>query len=218
LDSSRKGVLTRFQSDLLGRLSERLPAFFLTGGSALGEFYLGHRASEDLDLFTDDAQAFDEADFVVRQVCSELGLDLVAARTAPAFRRYVASRGDQQVVLDLVLDPVAQIDPAKLVIDGIRVDTLREIAVNKVCAMLGRWEPRDLVDLFFITRAGIDPLDLLPEARGKDGGLTPASLAFALRTSPPLQLPHGMLAEVTLAELIEFRDRLIGEFVRLAEP
>jgi hypothetical protein len=117
-----------------------------------------------------------------------------------------------------VLDPVAQIDPAKLVIDGIRVDTLREIAVNKLCALLGRWEPRDLVDLFFITRAGFDPLSLITEARRKDGGLTPASLAFALRTAPATHLPHGMVAEVSLAELNAFRDRLVDALLRLAEP
>jgi predicted nucleotidyltransferase component of viral defense system len=32
--------------------------FFLTGGTALAEFYLRHRHSEDIDLFTLDESAF----------------------------------------------------------------------------------------------------------------------------------------------------------------
>ncbi len=50
----RKGLLTPLQTAFLVTFAT-LPdqaQFYLTGGTALAEFYLGHRLSFDLDLFT----------------------------------------------------------------------------------------------------------------------------------------------------------------------
>jgi predicted nucleic acid-binding protein len=52
-----KGILSDFQKAFL-RLFAGLPdqeRFYLTGGTALSEYYLGHRLSYDLDLFTTEA-------------------------------------------------------------------------------------------------------------------------------------------------------------------
>ena len=49
-----KGILDKAQREILEVFS-RFPdadRFYLTGGTALAEFYLGHRRSFDLDLFT----------------------------------------------------------------------------------------------------------------------------------------------------------------------
>jgi hypothetical protein len=45
-------ALSPFQRALLEAFFRRSPAFYLTGGAALAGFYLGHRRTEDLDLFT----------------------------------------------------------------------------------------------------------------------------------------------------------------------
>jgi hypothetical protein len=49
-----KGIITGSQLDFLRAFSslEDSGHFYLTGGTALAEFYLGHRRSFDLDLFT----------------------------------------------------------------------------------------------------------------------------------------------------------------------
>jgi predicted nucleotidyltransferase component of viral defense system len=54
-------VLTPLQRDFLSAFFARSIAepFFLTGGTALAAFYLHHRYSEDLDLFTLDHDALD---------------------------------------------------------------------------------------------------------------------------------------------------------------
>ena len=52
-----KGILSDFQKAFL-RFFASLPdqeRFYLTGGTALAEYYLGHRLSYDLDLFTSEA-------------------------------------------------------------------------------------------------------------------------------------------------------------------
>jgi predicted nucleotidyltransferase component of viral defense system len=49
-----KGILSNGQKQLLVDLSkiQSIDKFYLTGGTALSEFYLAHRKSYDLDLFT----------------------------------------------------------------------------------------------------------------------------------------------------------------------
>ncbi len=49
-----RGTLTLIQKNLLTVFSKVKDAsfFYLTGGTALSEFYLGHRRSYDLDFFT----------------------------------------------------------------------------------------------------------------------------------------------------------------------
>jgi predicted nucleotidyltransferase component of viral defense system len=49
-----KGILTDLQKEIL-LIFSKIPDsnnFYLTGGTALSEFYLGHRKSFDLDIFT----------------------------------------------------------------------------------------------------------------------------------------------------------------------
>jgi hypothetical protein len=49
-----KGIITDLQREILTIFSEIHDSkmFYLTGGTALAEFYLGHRKSFDLDIFT----------------------------------------------------------------------------------------------------------------------------------------------------------------------
>ena len=47
-------ALTALKKDFLKAFFDRSQDFFLSGGSALGIFYLQHRRSYDLDFFTTD--------------------------------------------------------------------------------------------------------------------------------------------------------------------
>ncbi len=49
-----KGIITNLQREIL-LISSQIPMikmFYLTGGTALANFFLGHRKSYDLDIFT----------------------------------------------------------------------------------------------------------------------------------------------------------------------
>ena len=84
---------------------------------------------------------------------------LSALQTAPAFVRISVARGDETVLVDLVAEPVAVVEPPVSVDLGgamIQVDTAHEILVNKLCALLERSELRDLVDVDALLQAGGD--------------------------------------------------------------
>lgn len=208
MDSSRPSTLTPLQQEVLAAFFRHEQGFFLTGGAALAGYHLGHRVTLDLDLFTLDAAAFERGRHVLQAVADELGASLSIRQDAPGFRRGLLSRDGESVVVDLVLERVAQRVPTKPMVDGIRVDPLEEIAANKLCAIVGRAEERDLVDLWALEGAGVSLVDALPAALDKDGGATPANIAWLLsqvQLPPDLRLPAGVDAR----ELSRFIEELV---------
>lgn len=106
----------------------------------------------------------------------------------------------------------------KPLLEGLRVDPLRELRANKLGALLGRGDIKDLVDLYVISEAGLDPIDGLDDASAKDAGMEPATLAWVLQqldTDPSALLLERELCQ---AELEAFRDHLVRRLQALAWP
>lgn len=213
--STRK--LTPLQDELLRAFFEREEGFFLTGGGALAGFYLQHRPTDDLDLFTLDAEAFERAHHTLLDAVAALGGKAVARQTSPAFHRYVVTRGDESVVVDLVLERVVQLSPEKRETDGIRLDPPQEILANKLTALASRAEIRDLVDVMKMERAGYNLDEALDGALAKDGGCTPATLAWVLSQ---IEIPDGteLPGDVDANELRKYLDDFIRRLRRAAAP
>lgn len=208
--------LTPLQDEVLRGFFRSTRDFFLTGGAALTAFHLGHRTTNDLDLFTASGD-LEPGVSALRDVAREIGASVESLRTEPDFRRFLIRRGTESVVVDLVRDRAPQIHDEKPERDGIRVDPADEILANKLCALLSRGEVRDLVDVLALERSGLRVEDALAPAATKDGGLTPAQLAWVLsqvRIGPDARVPGGF----TSAELRTFVDDLAGRLTRLAYP
>ena len=56
----------------------------------------------------------------------------------PIFTASSSPGGDDREIIDVVVDRVPQVDALKASVDGIRVDTLREILANKLSTMVSR--------------------------------------------------------------------------------
>ncbi len=124
---------------------------------------------------------------------------------------------DDVVVIDTVHERAVQRVSAKPSVGHIVVDPPEEILANKLTAVVRRMEERDLVDIFALERAGFRVEDALPSALAKDGGCTPATLAWLLsQVDMPdgLQLPGG----VSPSELRTFIADLIKRLRRAALP
>ena len=209
--------LTPLQRALLETFFLHERRFFLTGGAALTGFYLQHRSTLDLDLFTLDPEALEAGRRTLETTAAELGATLAVRQHAPGFERYVVTAGGESVVVDLVLERVAQTAGPKRAVGSITIDPIEEILANKLTTILSRAEERDLVDLLFLERRGLRVEDALASAQRKDGGCTPAALAWVLaEISIPdgIDLPGG----VTSVELRRFVEDLIVRLRRLAFP
>lgn len=210
--------LSAFQLEVLDAFFRRADGFFLTGGAALAGFHLGHRETQDLDLFTDEDR-LDEGAAVLRAVADELGASIESLRTAPDFRRFLLRRPGDAVVVDLARDRAPQgIQPKPLwEVGPLRVDPVGEILANKLAALLGRGEVRDLVDVRALLRSGVGFDDAFALAQQKDGGLTAAQLSWVLsqiRIEDGASIP----GDVSPADLRAFLDELVAQLVRRAFP
>jgi hypothetical protein len=208
--------LTPFQAEVLGAFFERTKGFYLTGGAALAGFHLCHRETHDLDLFTLAGPLTEGVD-ALRELARALGAACEETRTAPEFRRFLLRREEASVVVDLVVERTAQLVQDKPFIGAIRIDPPEEILANKLCALLGRAEIRDLVDVRALEQAG-QPLErALAAARQKDGGMTPAQLAWVLSQisiGEKARVPGG----VSPQELRSYLEDLIDRLAALARP
>jgi predicted nucleotidyltransferase component of viral defense system len=209
--------LTALQKEVLARFFKHERGFFLTGGAALVGYYLHHRSTSDLDLFTLDRDAFERGPFVVQQVAEELESAVEVRQDAPGFKRFALTRLGEGVVVDLVHEKARQLAPEKLTIEGVVVDPREEILANKLTALVGRMEERDLVDVYFLERAGLCVEDHLDAALAKDAGATPATLAWLLSE---IHIPDGakLPARVTPSELREYVAGLIKRLRLRAFP
>ncbi|MEW6128164.1 MAG: nucleotidyl transferase AbiEii/AbiGii toxin family protein [Acidobacteriota bacterium] len=208
--------LSTLQEEFLNAFFKLEDRFFLTGGAALVGFYLGHRETHDLDLFT-LADVLDEGVATVEAIARQLSASLESIQTAPDFRRFLLRKGKDSVVIDLVREYVTQIVSEKPVVNGVKVDPPQEILANKLCALLSRSEIRDLVDVRALELLGYKVEDALPSAAAKDSGLTAAQLAWVLsqiEMSDDL-IPPG---EVSVEELRQYLADLIRRLTRQAFP
>lgn len=184
--------------------------FYLTGGTALAAFHLHHRMSVDLDLFTLDDLALREADILIPSLAAAVGCRLGPMRRTEHFREvFLEPESGDPLKIDLVRDFGPQYGE-RLRFGPIIVDSIENIGANKLTAILGRTEPKDFVDLYFILQAGYDFDDLLAKARTKDSGLHPFYLAGSLRqvlnfrrlpaTTPPLDVIELQQFMLSLAD------------------
>ncbi len=209
--------LTPLQRDLLLAFFEREQGFFLTGGAALAGFYLHHRETTDLDFFTHDGDAFERGAFALRAAADHVGAEVSIKQDAPGFKRYLITRGGDSVLVDTVWERVKPAYPEKRMDGRIVLDSAEEIAVNKLTTLVSRSEPRDIVDLMLLERSGLSIDAALPKALEKDGGCTPATLAWVLSQ---VSIPDGVAlpAGVPAAEMRTFLRNLVERLLRAATP
>ena len=163
-------ILTNNQKILLARFgaSHLSATFYLTGGTALSAFYLQHRLSEDLDFFT-------ENDFGVEDIL-EFVKSLPGVRDTQYERKYdrriflLHYAGTQPVKVEFTRYPFSRVKLGPM-LDGIHVDSLEDILINKLMAMTDRTDSKDYVDLYcaFKARPDLNLADLIDKTTVKFG-------------------------------------------------
>jgi hypothetical protein len=153
----------------------------------------------------------------LRRAAAAVGATVEAVQEAPEFRRFTVTRGADMTLVDLVIDRAPQLVADKELVGDVRVDPEREIAANKITALLGRTAPRDLVDLFALLHRGHALESALADARRKDAAVDPGTLAWVLsqwRIGPDVPLPVG----ISLDDIERMRASFIERLLMLAVP
>ena len=130
--------------------------------------------------------------------------------------------GEEACLLDLVAESHGPVNPplARAIESvEIRVDSPQELAVNKLVALLSRYELRDLADLRELLACGADLPVALRQAVAKDGGFSPATLAWVLQSYPFQRYRREELLPPEAVEGLEaFRADLIETLVAESDP
>lgn len=123
--------------------------FYLTGGTALSGFYLHHRESEDLDFFSENDFDNQLADKFIDKISRLLKLKANFTQIEDT-RIYELLKGNNlKVKVDFNFYPYKRLKKG-IRIDGVEIDSLLDIATNKLQTMVSRTEVKDFVDLYFL--------------------------------------------------------------------
>lgn len=193
----------------------RVPAH-LAGGAALSGAWLAHRLSRDVDLVCHHAEDVRALVRELPEIARELGTSIALVRDAGTFVRARAEVEGGALEVDVVYEAHGDLDaPAPL--EGVTLESLADLRASKLTCLLSRSEPRDLVDLLFLDRAGYPPERDLALALRKDAGVDPGVMAWLLGQFPTRPLPV-MLEPLDEDELTRFRDELRERLRRVAVP
>lgn len=141
--------------------------FYLTGGTALAGFYLFHRKSEDLDFFSAEEVDPMVIDVFLKSQKGKLGFTEFEFQKSFNRNLFFLRYSDETLKTEFTYFPFPPLE--KGVLQGqLRIDSMRDIAVNKVFTISQQVRARDFVDLFFILKKENWNLDdLLKDARIK---------------------------------------------------
>ncbi len=174
--------LTEFQSRLAKQLARnRTEDSYLAGGAAILLEPNTARYSNDLDYFHDSEQRVAEAFAADRELLEALGYALRVDLNQPGYIRAIVRLDESSTKVEWAHDsswrfmPTVGHERFGFVLHPI------DLAVNKLLALAGRDEPRDLLDTLSQHRDVLCLGALCWAACGKDPGFTPLSLLELLR-------------------------------------
>jgi len=202
-----RGILTPIQRNLLVEIGKNREASFfsLTGGTALAEFYLGHRRSYDLDFFTSERDLIIPFTKVIEENLLREQYTLSVIRRFETFVELEVNKEDESVGIHFAYDSPFRLEEPQLSELGVKINSYRDLIVDKLLTFFGRWKHRDAIDLFFILKT--EPIEALMEmAKQKDPGFDLYWFSVALKEVDKFpdeidQWPIDMLVEVNAREL-----------------
>ncbi len=205
MDKPALEILTPLQRRVLDTLfAEEAFArtFYLTGGTALAVFYLGHRYSDDLDFFTNGP----DPGFLwpmLQKLQEPLGVT-VESRT-PSFIRIQCGKA---LRVDFVQDVPFRVG-VPIRHGAWQVDSLENITLNKITAIQGRLDAKDYVDLYLLLkkRPG-DILKLLEAAKQKDASIEPFIWSKVIGDVESFRVLPRMITPLDLKDLVAFYQAL----------
>ncbi|RJQ24536.1 hypothetical protein C4565_09530 [Candidatus Parcubacteria bacterium] len=143
--------LYKLQDKILDLVFTEETEFYLTGGTCLNRFYLEKRYSDDLDLFTNFSETFA---YSAREFIDKLKKSNFAPKNlvdSKDFIRINVSEDNVRLQVDFVNDRVKRFGDF-LHREGYVLDNPLNILSNKITAIIGRDNPKDIFDFYLIAQ------------------------------------------------------------------
>ncbi len=211
------GILTPEQKSFLAVVAEEkylCRSFYFTGGTPLSAFYLHHRLSEDIDLFSEEEIYLPSISSFVKKVQKKLRIQKVDYNNflgLHSFQLYFSKNNILKV--DFNYYPFPRIEKG-LKYKNLSVDSILDIAVNKVHTIFMKPRARDFIDIYFILRQEKFSLnDLILKAKAKfDWHIDPVQFGVRLTQAAETSDYPRMLKKINHSE---WKDFFVGEARKL---
>jgi len=192
-----KTILTTKQFDFLELVSQEqqiTEIFYLTGGTALAEFYLKHRISEDLDFFSEKSEVDPKTiEIFLKKESSCLKVKKINRNQFLGLFSYtLIYQGDETLKVDFSYYPFPRIKKG-LNYKKLEISSIYDIAVDKIHTLFMKPRARDYIDLYFIMKEKkIRLKQLILDSKAKfDWDIDPITLASQfLRVKDLVDVPR----------------------------
>lgn len=135
--------------------------YYLTGGTALTEFYLHHRLSEDLDFFTTSEVNNEKINEFIENLKASARIKYYVTKKISGLYQYTLFYSDGDIVkADFNEYDYPQVEQG-VKFGKLRIDSMYDIAINKLESMCHRTKARDYVDLYSLISQDIFSMEQL---------------------------------------------------------
>ncbi len=185
----------------IGSTSFLTERFYLTGGTPLAAFYLGHRFSEDLDFFSEQEVDIAALNAFWQDAKADLGILKIDAQQSYNRNLFFFHLASGVLKAEFTYFPFPRIETGP-VRYGIQTESMLDIAVNKLFTIYQRTKARDYIDLYCLCRKqGYEISDLIAKARMKfDYHIDPLQLVTQFYKAKDAPDMPRMIIDVPAAE------------------
>ena len=172
--------LYALQDEVLDVVFNTENEFYLTGGTCLSRFYIEKRYSDDLDFFTNNSQRYS---FAIKNIklALQAKFSLSVEVETKDFTRF---KINDLLQIDFVNDIAFRYKNVVVNDNNYIIDNIENILSNKITAIIGRDNPKDVFDIYLISQFySFDWKEILNAAHEK-AGFSNEELIIRLKSFP----------------------------------
>lgn len=200
--AKEKSILTSHQRDILELISKEdyfTSRFYLAGGTALSEFYLKHRLSEDLDFFCEKEEV-DPLPILrfFENKSKDLKIKKIETKRVLGLYSFFFHFKDGEVLkVDFNYYPFERIEKG-VKFGNFEIESIYDIGVDKVHTVVLKPRARDFIDIYYIVKEKkYDLKELLKQAKIKfDWDITLVELGARLLEAAKLKDYPKMIKKI----------------------
>jgi len=196
VDSIDYTKLYKLQDEVLDIVFDTESIFYLTGGTCLSRFFYEKRYSDDLDFFTHANIEFNRG---IREIKIALSKKFTVVEEVTS-KDFIRFKVDDLLQIDFVNDRVMRYESLNYLDNGYIIDNCKNIFANKITAVMGRDNPKDIFDIYLLDKfTDFDFQEILTVAHEK-AGFSNDDLIIRLKTFPLLLLKSIVLKDLSFLD------------------
>lgn len=177
--------------------------FYFTGGTALSYFYLQHRYSEDLDFFSEKEFDREKIFTIVSEWANIHDFTFESQFKEVVYIFLLKFKNGEELKVDFGYYPHPRVEMG-MQYESLEIDSLLDIAINKITTINQRTAIKDFVDLYFLLQK-FSLWDLREGVRVKfRQKIEPFILAADLLKAEDFDVLPRMIKPLKLSELKTF--------------